>query len=108
MTHAQKKQPSGGDSRDFTSLREFFSAYLHEDLQDEYGSAAVAARAFVHDAGSEELITTQREWQLWRDRSKGKPLPEIQADIRKLGAAWLPESVEELDRVGTALNKPLS
>jgi hypothetical protein len=108
MAHAQKKKSSTNPSNDFASLREFFSAYLHEDFNDEYGSAAVAARAFVQDAGSEELATTQSEWQRWRDRSRGKQLPEIQADLRKLGAAWLPETAEELDRVGAALNKPLS
>jgi hypothetical protein len=108
MAHAQKKKSSKNDSNDFASLREFFSAYLHEEFNDEYGSAAVAARAFVQDAGSEELATTQREWQRWRDQSRGKQLPEIQADLRKLGAAWLPETAEELDRVGAALNKSLS
>jgi hypothetical protein len=107
MTHAQKKKSSTDHSNDFAALREFFSAYLHEDFNDEYGSAAVAARAFVQDAGSEELATTQSQWQQWRDQSRGKQIPEIQADIRKLGAAWLPETSEELDRVGAALNKPL-
>jgi hypothetical protein len=105
MTHAPKKKPSAGDLPDFSSLREFFSAYLHEDFNDEYGSVTGAARAFVHDAGTEELSTTLRQWQQWRDQTKGKSLDEVQSEIRKLGGAWFPQTLKDLDQLGTALNQ---
>ena len=94
------KQSSG---KKFDALREFFSAYLHEDFRDEYGSAAAAARAFRGDASEEEIAAAGAEWKRWRGELEESSLEEIHRAVRELGAAWRPESVEDLDRVGEVL-----
>src|SRR6185295_6893148 len=43
-----------GDGKQFTALAEFARGYLHEDVIEEYGSAAGAASAFCADASADE------------------------------------------------------
>ena len=40
MTTQKKEKAAGFDPGQFPALKEFFSGYLHEDFNDEYGSAA--------------------------------------------------------------------
>ena len=103
MTSGKKKPGAGKSAADFPALREFFSGYLHQDFQDEYGSAAGAAKAFRNDASESEIIAVRRECQAWR-AGLGKASPhEIAEAARELGAAWRPQTLEELDDVETAL-----
>jgi hypothetical protein len=46
MTSGKKKRGAGKSVADFPALREFFRI-LHQDFQDEYGSAAGAAKPFA-------------------------------------------------------------
>ena len=88
---------------DFPTLSEFFSAYLHQDFRNEYGSATKAAKHYVNDASPDEVQTLRDEWQRFREKLTGQPLQVIQAAVRKLGAAWLPDSEAALTQLDAAL-----
>ena len=82
-------------------LKEFFSGYLHEDFNDEYGSAASAARAFRGDASPEESAQARLEWAKLRKILTGRSMPEIQTSLEKLGGAWRPQDLEEFHSLDT-------
>jgi hypothetical protein len=88
---------------DYPTLSEFFSAYLHQDFRNEYGSVTKAAKHYVADASTDEVQTLRNEWQHFHERVAGQPLPVIQAAVRKLGAAWLPDSEAALKQIDAAL-----
>jgi hypothetical protein len=77
---------------DFPTLSEFFSSYLHQDFRNEYGSAIKAAKHYVSDAAPDQVQALRAEWQRFREKLTGQPLVTVQAAVRKLGAAWLPDS----------------
>jgi hypothetical protein len=81
---------------EYPGLREFFSAYLHEDFRDEYGSAAGAARAFCEDASHPQARQARQEWARMRKSFTGRAIPEWQEALRKLGGSWQPQTEEEL------------
>jgi len=94
-----RKKPAA----DFAALAGFFSAYLHQDFRDEYGSAAAAAAAFSNDAEPQEVAQVNQEWKTWRAQL-GKFMPEqAAAAIRKLGGAWQPLTPGDLDELGRVL-----
>ena len=104
MTSGKKKRAASKSAADFPALREFFPGYLHQDFLDEYGSAAGAAKAFRNDASETEIEAVRHEWKAWR-AGLGKASPdEIAEAARELGAAWQPQTLEDLDHVETALN----
>ncbi len=90
---------------DFPTLNEFFAAYLHQDFVDEYGSAAGAAKQYLKDATPEECASLRGDWKRFRAKFSGRPISEVQAAVRKLGAAWLPSSNSALADVDAALKK---
>jgi hypothetical protein len=90
-------------AEDYPTLSEFFSAYLHQDFRNEYGSATKAAKHYLADASPEDGQALRNEWQNLREKLAGQPLPVIQAAVRKLGAAWLPDSEAALKQIDAAL-----
>jgi hypothetical protein len=104
MTREKKEKAVGFCPDEFPVLKEFFSGYLHEDFNDEYGSAAIAARAFRGDASPEESAQARQEWAKLRKILTGRSVPEVQASLQKLGGAWRPQDLDEfhsLDAVFT-------
>jgi hypothetical protein len=104
MTRQKKEKAVEFDADEFPVLKEFFSGYLHEDFNEEYGSAASAARAFRGDASSEESAQACREWAKLRKILNGRPIPEVQVSLEKMGGAWRPQDLDEfhnLDSVFT-------
>jgi hypothetical protein len=95
MTPQKKKKAVEFDATEFPVLKEFFSGYLHEDFNDEYGSAAIAARAFRGDASLEESAQACLEWAKLRKVLTGRSMPEIQISLEKLGGAWRPQDLDE-------------
>lgn len=93
--HAGEKKPF--DPADYPALREFFPAYLHEDFADEYDSATGALKGFLADASGDEILQVKEEWRSFREAFRGRPFPEIQVAIGKLGSAWQPEEERELN-----------
>lgn len=88
---------------DFPALHDFFAAYLHQDFRDEYGSATKAAKHYVKDAAPDQAQSLRGDWQRFRQKLAGQPLPTVQSAIRKLGAAWLPDSEAALAQLDAAL-----
>jgi hypothetical protein len=88
---------------DFPTLQEFFAAYLHQDFRNEYGSATKAAKQYMKDAAPDQVQSLRQDWQRFRQKLSGQRLPTIQSAIRKLGAAWLPDSEAALVQLDSAL-----
>jgi CdiI immunity protein len=102
MTHEPSQDNKPFDPADYSSLREFFPAYLHQDFAEEYSSAAEAVKGFLADASGDEILQVKEEWKAFRGALGGRPLLEIQAALGRLGSAWLPENeaqLKELDRI---------
>jgi hypothetical protein len=95
MTRQKKEKTAGFDPNEFPVLKEFFSGYLHEDFNDEYGSAPGAARAFRGDASPEESAQASQEWIKLRKILTGRSIPELQTSLQKLGGAWRPQDLDE-------------
>ena len=74
---ATKQAAASLSAADFPALRSFLRGYLHQDMKDEYGSPAEAAREFCSDAGAEERAAVAAEWSRFLDQTKGQPLDAI-------------------------------
>jgi len=112
MTPQKKEKAAEFDASEFPALKEFFSGYLHEDFNDEYGSAAIAARAFRGDASPEESAQARVEWAKLRKILTGRSIQEVQTLLEKMGGSWRPQDLDEfhsLDAVFTGkLHAPSS
>ena len=97
MTH--EKSENRFDPGVFPALREFLPAYLHEDFGEEYGSAAQAMAALLAEAGDEQIHNVKEEWKMLRQQFAGHPLHRLQRALGELGAAWQPQSDQELRAV---------
>ena len=102
MKRDKRKKAAIFSAAEYPWLRDFFSAYLHEDFQDEYGSAASAARAFCSDGNIKEVKKTREEWVKLRKKFANQAIPELHEALRKLGGAWRPQGEDELRGVDAA------
>jgi transposase len=93
------------DPADYPSLRELFSAYLHQDFAQEYGSATDALNGFLADASGDEILQVKEEWSALRRTLRNRPWREIQTALTKLGSAWLPENPGQLEEWDELLSK---
>ena len=103
MTAGERK-PKLFEPEGFPTLMEFLPAYLHEDFGEEYGSAARAFAALVSDANGDQIRNVKEEWAELRQVFSGKPLPDMQNGLAQLGAAWQPQSEQELQAVDEILS----
>ena len=104
MTDEEKKS-NHFDPENYPALMEFLPAYLHEDFGEEYGSVARAFAALVSDASGDQIRNVKEEWQALRQAFSGQPLPEMENGLAQLGAAWHPESEQELQAVDEILRQ---
>jgi hypothetical protein len=104
MTDDQKKA-NHFDPESYPALMEFLPAYLHEDFGVEYGSAERAFAALVSDANGDQIRNVKEEWQALRKIFLGRPLPDVQNGLAQLGAAWQPQSEQELQAVDEILSR---
>jgi hypothetical protein len=104
MTEGEKKS-NHFDPENDPALMEFLPAYLHEDFGVEYGSAARAIAALVSDANGDQIRDVKEEWTALRQALSGRTLPEIQRELARLGAAWQPQSEQELQAVDEILQQ---
>ena len=93
------------DPESYPALMEFLPAYLHEDFGVEYGSAARAFAALVSDANGDQIRNVKEEWIALRQAFSGRPLPDVQSGLLQLGAAWQPQSEQELQAVDEILSQ---
>jgi hypothetical protein len=107
MKHDENSKTSENtfSADNFPALSEFLPAYFHEDFGEEYGSAAEAVKAFLADASGDEIQNLREEWPLFRKTFASRPIDEIQRALLKLGAAWHPQSEQELATVDEILSK---
>jgi hypothetical protein len=103
MTHEPAHEKKPFDPGDYPALREFFPAYLHEDFEDEYGSAGKAVKGFLGEASGDEILQVKEEWLGFRTAMKGRPFTEEQAALGRLGSAWEPRNEAELKELDTIL-----
>src|ERR1700752_5352822 len=89
----------------YPALMEFLPAYLHEDFGAEYGSAARAFAAIISDANGDQIRNVKEEWTALRQVFSGRPLPDMQSGLAQLGAAWQPQSEQELQAVDEILSR---
>lgn len=99
------REPNHFEPESYPALMEFLPAYLHEDFGVEYGSAARAFAALVSDATGDQIRNVKEEWQALRRTLSGRALPEVQESLAQLGAAWQPQSEEELQSVDEILKQ---
>jgi CdiI immunity protein len=93
------------DPADYPALREFFSAYMHQDFTDEYGSAAEAVKGFLADASGDEILQVRDEWKVLRNALRGRSLEDVQAAFGRLGSSWVPEHEAELKELDEILSR---
>ena len=104
MTDGEKKS-NPFEPENYPALMEFLPAYLHEDYGEEYGSAARAFAALVSDANGDQIRNVKEEWTALRQALSGQPLTDVQNGLAQLGAAWRPQSEEELQAVDEILQR---
>ncbi|NDQ57960.1 MAG: hypothetical protein GZ088_12890 [Acidipila sp.] len=102
MKRDKKSKKAEFAAAQYPRLRDFFSAYLHEDFQDEHGSAAGAATAFCTDGSIEEVQATREEWAKLRKSFAARPIPRLREALQKLGGAWRPQDDDEIRGVDEA------
>ncbi len=102
---ADEKKANHFDPESYPALMEFLPAYLHEDFGVEYGSAARAFAALVSDASGDQIRNVKEEWQALRLAFSGRTLPDMQSGLAQLGAAWQPQSEQELQAVDEILRQ---
>jgi len=96
--------PRGLDAGRFPALAAFFRGYLHQDVAEEYGGAAAAARAFRRDASPAEAAQAAAEWGSFAREVVALSLAEIgRAMVERMGSGWAPASRRDLERLGRAL-----
>jgi hypothetical protein len=100
-----EKKPSHFDPENYPTLMEYLPAYLHEDFGAEYGSAARAFAALVSDANGDQVRNVKEEWTALRHAFSRRTLPEVQSGLAQLGAAWQPQSEQELQAVDEILSQ---
>ena len=100
-----KRKERQFDPRNYPALREFCPAYLHQDFEDEYGSAAEALKGFLADASRDEIVKVKEEWAALRKALHGRPLQEIQRALGRLRSSWVPENDTELQELDEILGR---
>jgi hypothetical protein len=99
------KKPNHFDPESYTALMEFLPAYLHQDFVAEYGSATRAFAALVSDANGDQICNVKEEWLELRRAFSGRPLADMHSGLAQLGAAWQPQSEQELQAVDEILRQ---
>src|SRR5260221_14383094 len=95
-----RKEPTKPINQDeFPALREFLRGYLHEDLEDEYGSPQGAAEQFVQDADPKQRAAVAEEWSALLQRSRNFTLDQVNQTLQQLGSAWTFGSLAEIQGV---------
>ena len=96
---AKKNAQASVSPDQFPALREFLRGYLHEDLEDEYGSPEGAARQFWQDADQDQRKQVAEEWSRLMTETKRLSLDQTNQLLQKIGSAWSFDSREDLETV---------
>jgi CdiI immunity protein len=108
MKNATKKSPATlpVSAEDFPALQEFLRGYFHEDILDDYGSAAGAVQQFCEDADFDQRRAVANEWELFRRRTKDQPLDTVNRLLTEtLGSAYTFSSLDEVKKISSIFAK---
>ena len=89
---------AGQDSA-YPVLASLLDGYLHQDFRAEYGSAREAALAYIREATPANRALAGEEVGRLRSSLAGRPLSEWRAAMLKIGGAWWPRSMREVEGV---------
>ena len=93
----------------FPQLESFFSEYLDEDFQVEYGSPEGALRAWRLNATTKESQQLDREAENLLDAAARLPFDTIVAFVRRdLGSSWRPSDGARLQKLFAAAPRRIS
>jgi CdiI immunity protein len=102
MTSGRGRRPTLS-AQDVPALADFVRAYLHQDVLVEHGSAAEAVRAFCRDASRAEATALVRDFARLITTAADWPVAAVTRLFRDdLGAAWAPESFDDLVQLAAA------
>jgi hypothetical protein len=101
----RKESPKPITPGEFPALREFLRGYLHEDLEDEYGSPQGAAKQFVQDADQKQRAAAADEWSALLQRTRNFTLDQMNQALQQLGSAWTFGSLAEIQGVADVFRK---
>ena len=73
--HADHKQHVSAGQ--YPAMHNFLRGYFHQEMKDEYGSPADAARAFCQDASIAERSALSAEWARFTQQTAGLPLEQV-------------------------------
>jgi hypothetical protein len=91
---------------DLPSLAGFFGAYLHEDWQLDFGSAAEAAFAFLGDADLDDVEELAADWELLVEATRDLDLAALNRLLReRFRSGWHLASKDELQAVTQELDR---
>ncbi len=90
---------------DFPALRSFLRGYFHQDMKDEYASAAEAVEEFCADASAEERAAVAKDWSSFLERAQGQPLAEINRALTGPLGSSCAMTQDDLQVVSAALAK---
>lgn len=94
------------EARQLPMLATLFGGYLHEDFEHMHGSLEGAIASFAADASADERRALVAEISQLARRAPRMSLPELQRLIGDdLRSRWVPESLEDLRRLVTAVTQ---
>lgn len=78
----------------YPEIHAFVRGYLHEDVVEEYGSPAQAAKNYRAGAGQHRLQQMKSEWA--RFLAINTDVKTANAALQHLGSAWQFSSMDEI------------
>ncbi len=84
------------EAPEFGGLGLMLDGYFHQDFRAEHGDHEGAARAFVHDASSEEREEARAALVGFIDWAGGVTREAWQDALSETGGAWRPRSLRPL------------
>ncbi|MEO7972206.1 MAG: contact-dependent growth inhibition system immunity protein [Thermoanaerobaculia bacterium] len=96
------------NAEDLPSLAGFLGAYLHEDWQLEYGSAAEAAYAFIAEADLDDVEELAADWAVLVAATRDLDLDRVNLLLRqRFGSGWHLGAKLEIEAVAQELERAL-
>ncbi len=83
--------------KQFPLLSDFAKAYLHQDIELDFGTPNKAASAFLETLSAEDRTDLAEEAEEMRETARKWTLPEVNRAWDQLGSSWIFNSVQELD-----------
>jgi hypothetical protein len=85
---------------DLPRLAQFLTAYLHEDWNQDYDSAAEAVYDYLVEADLNDVEELAAEWGAFTRATRGLPLDEVNRILAgRFGSGWRVLSRAEIDGV---------